>query len=533
MTSTPAAPSRAAPREAGGGALQVGELELTALPAVIPAEPGYAGARFVLRMHDEPVGRLTIAARDGVLRVAEGVQRAVHGKEGDGLLGFLARRAAERAPAGDDVIGRLWDERTAEAEATTSLSVAVCTRDRPEGVARVLASLESAVPAVEVLVVDNAPSNAATREVTSRFPWARYEVQPEPGLDRARNRALEKATGDIVAFADDDVTVDAMWCHRLRRLFDENPELTLVTGLVEPASLETQAERWFEAYGGFGRGYEPRWIHAPGAATHSIAFAHANSGRYGTGANLAIRRAAALRLGGFDPALDVGTATRGGGDLEMMFRVLKGEGVIGYTPAAMVRHAHRRSWEELASQIESWGSGMVAHLRRTARAHPDERAAVAALRGWLYGTWFAKRLLTSYLYAPFPRELIELELRGSFRGSELYAEASRGQPAPRPTPSLRHRIPSGVTRTLRAEHSLGVDRGAFRLGDGGDARVALHVQAGSRALGVLEMQSVGGVIGGTRLRDAVAARWRRELLGGDLALARRRLSALIGMGVRG
>ena len=527
-------PARRQPVEAG--ALQVGDVELSALPGVLPAESGYVGTRLLLRLHGEPAGRLTIAARDGVIPVAEAVRRAVDSGDGEHILSVLARRAAERGVLmdGGGAIDTLWEvgETSEEASVPSSLTVAICTRDRPEGVARVLESLSPASPEVEVLVVDTAPRDEATRDVVARHSWARYEVQPEPGLDHARNMALHRARTEIVAFADDDVVVDPAWCARVRHLFDANPELTLLTGLVEPASLDTRAERWFEAYGGFGRGYESQWIHAAGAAARPIAFEHANTGRYGTGANLAVRREAAIRLGGFDPALDVGTATRGGGDLEMMFRVLKGEGVVGYTPSAVVRHSHRRSWEELASQIESWGSGMVAHLTRTARAHPDERAQVAALRGWLYASWFAKRLLTSYLYAPFPRELIQRELRGSFRGRALYAEASRGLPAPVAARPLWTRKVRDGGATIRAERSLGIDRGALWLAGADGARVALHVQAGSRALGGLEMQSVGGVIGATRLRDAVATRWRRELLGGDLGTARRRVSALIGNGVR-
>ena len=51
------------------------------------------------------------------------------------------------------------------------------------------------------------------------------------------------------------------------------------------------------------------------------------SGQFGTGANMSFRREVFERVGLFDPALDVGTASNGGGDLKMYFRLLKG----GYT----------------------------------------------------------------------------------------------------------------------------------------------------------------------------------------------------------
>ena len=70
---------------------------------------------------------------------------------------------------------------------------------------------------------------------------------------------------------------------------------------------------------------------------------HGGAGMFGTGANMAYRRSLFDKIGYFDPALDVGTATNGGGDLEMFFRVLKEGYVLVYEPRAVVRHRHRRS----------------------------------------------------------------------------------------------------------------------------------------------------------------------------------------------
>jgi O-antigen biosynthesis protein len=511
------------------GALQVGDLELSTCPPSLPVENGAVGGRFLLRLHGEACGRLTVRGGGGVLDIQRALHVAILRGHGDSILSSLARRAVSipSAPNERGSLAGVWNSPStpSPASSATSLTVAVCTRDRPEGVERVLASLDrtAARDSTDILVIDNAPADERTRRMVERFPWARYEVQLQPGLDHARNMALHHARGTVVAFADDDVVVDPYWCARVRHLFDANPELTLLTGLVEPASLETEAERWFEAYGGFGRGYTPRWIHAAGAASRPIAFEHANTGRYGTGANLAVRRESAIHLGGFDPSLDVGTPTRGGGDLEMMFRVLKGEGMIAYAPDVVVRHAHRLTWDDLASQIESWGSGMVAHLTRTSRAHADERLQVNALRAWLYASWFAKRIAFSYAYAPFPRSLIHRELRGSFRGSSLYAEASRSYPPPAPTPTL-YTQPNGG-RAEQAEYMLGADDAPMSFPNA--TTVCLRVRRGERVLGELELQPVGGAIGATRIRDAVADRWRAELLGGDLPTLRRELWACV------
>src|SRR5205814_852356 len=93
------------------------------------------------------------------------------------------------------------------------------------------------------------------------------------------------------------------------------------------------------------------------------------------------------QIGGFDPALDVGTCTNGGGDLDMFFRVLKAGHTLVYEPAALVRHRHRRTYVELRQQITNNGIGFYAYLTRTARAFPEERRAVLRFGLWWFVWW--------------------------------------------------------------------------------------------------------------------------------------------------
>jgi hypothetical protein len=76
-----------------------------------------------------------------------------------------------------------------------SITVAICTRNRPELLRRLLGSLLPQLAAPhDLLVIDNAPSNSTTRDlVRSEFPAAVYVVEHAQGLDFARNRALRKA----------------------------------------------------------------------------------------------------------------------------------------------------------------------------------------------------------------------------------------------------------------------------------------------------------------------------------------------------
>lgn len=298
------------------------------------------------------------------------------------------------------------------------LTVAVCTRNHPEDLARCLDALERLdYPALDLLVVDNAPGSRATEHlVRTSYPAVRYVCEPRPGLDWARNRAILEAWGEIVAFTDDDVVVDPQWAQALADAFVEREEVMAVTGLVVPLELDTKAQVFFEQYGGFGCGLERKY-HWRDPNCHGLAL------ECGTGANMAFRRSLFERIGLFDPALDVGTPTHGGGDIEMFFRVLKEGYMLLYEPTAVVYHRHRKDYTGLQAQIAGWGSGFVAYLLRSVRAYPEER--VAFLRLWLRWLWQqARRLVTSFVHPPgFPRELIFIELKGALEGPWRYRQA--------------------------------------------------------------------------------------------------------------
>jgi glycosyltransferase involved in cell wall biosynthesis len=88
---------------------------------------------------------------------------------------------------------------------STTVSVIVPTRDRPDLLAQALASIR-AVEApdlrLEIIVGDNSASRSA-EPVARRF-FAKYVAVREIGASAARNAALHAATGDFIAFLDDD-----------------------------------------------------------------------------------------------------------------------------------------------------------------------------------------------------------------------------------------------------------------------------------------------------------------------------------------
>ena len=300
-----------------------------------------------------------------------------------------------------------------------SLTVAVCTRDRPEQLARCLASLERLPPtalgrpvAVDWLVVDNAPSDDRTCALVVERPAVRYVREPRPGLDVARNRALAEARGDRLAFLDDDVTVDGGWLDGLMAAWVEHPDAAAVTGLVLPYALETEAQILFERRGGFRRGFDPVRYQGPEHPGNPLY--PCGAGIFGAGANMAFRRDVLQALGGFDEALDTGPPLPGGGDLDIFYRVVRAGHALVYEPRALVFHEHRRDLDGLRRQYHSWGLGFMAFVAKTYASDPAQRLRLRRLVRW----WFRYqlRLLRGSAPEPVPPRFVRAELLGGVTG---------------------------------------------------------------------------------------------------------------------
>jgi GT2 family glycosyltransferase len=301
------------------------------------------------------------------------------------------------------------------------VSVVVCTRDRPEGLATCLASIQASThPHVEIVVVDNAPSSGATAEVVARLgardKRVRYVVEPRPGLSRARNRGVREARGEIVAFTDDDATVEPSWVDGIVRGFRRDASVGCVTGPVPAADLTGEAQQQFER--------RVSWSASDGAVLFDLQhppdgaplFPYA-AGQFGTGANMALRRAALEDTGPFDEALGAGSRARGGEDLDMFVRVLRSGWAIAHEPSAVVWHAHRADPGDLRDQLRGYGVGLTAYLTKHLTS---PRAALGILRRLPRGLRHGHELLHRNASTPQGRRLRWAEATGMAYGPLAY-----------------------------------------------------------------------------------------------------------------
>ncbi len=336
------------------------ELELTRPLAPVVLDAGETGCGIIARWQDQLIGFVLLPITGGVLSTAMLAQLADQKFASAILIAKAEREVADRSP---------------QPERLPRLSIAICTKDRAERLSRLLAALSAVRPAsvfsdLEIIVVDNASVDASTRDAVAAFPNVRYVFEARAGLDFARNSAVHSATGDLLAFLDDDVVVDRHWLDGLAAAWRSNPAAGGFTGLVLPYKLDTEARLLFEQRGGFGRGFSRREFHA---TSFALPLHPVGAGVLGAGCNMAFERSLLIELGGFDEALDTGAPLPGGGDLDIFYRVLRAGRAMVYEPRYAVYHEHRETIAQLRRQYWTWGLGMMAFLDKCRRADPQLR----------------------------------------------------------------------------------------------------------------------------------------------------------------
>jgi len=209
-----------------------------------------------------------------------------------------------------------------------------------------------------------------------------------------------------------------------------------------------------------------------GSEPESPLFPYA-AGSLGTGASMAFRTQVLRDVGAFDPALGGGTPARAGEDLSPFVEVLLAGWRLVYEPAAIARHFHRRTYEELRRVMLGYGSGLSAYLTRTAVRDPRRIPGIArrALRG-------ARFLLdpgspkNARKRADYPAELTRLELQGILWGPAWYvrsvlavrrARRSRGTVTARIGLPGRHNAENGL---VAAGAALAAGAGVAAIVDG-------------------------------------------------------------------
>jgi GT2 family glycosyltransferase len=239
-------------------------------------------------------------------------------------------------------------------ETTPSLTVAVCTRGRPDKVRATLDALDRGAPGVPLIVVDQG-DEPAPELVRRAAEDPRLSVLRDSGrgLSRARNLALAAAASDWIAFVDDDCLVAADFGAALSAELREHPDADWVAGHVDGGGVD---------------GDLPAVTTFPVERKLIRRGARTLPGAIGFGVLFCVRRATAERLGGWDERLGPGVPELpAADDMDFNYRLLRGGGSAVLSPAVRAVHDQWRTPDEVVAlqrgYSRAWAGFACKHLR--------------------------------------------------------------------------------------------------------------------------------------------------------------------------
>jgi GT2 family glycosyltransferase len=280
------------------------------------------------------------------------------------------------------------------------VSVVVCSHNGARTIRDTLEGLDRLeYPDYEVIVVDDG-STDATAAIASEYD-VRLIGTENRGLASARNTGLEMATGEIVAYTDDDARPDPHWLTYLAAAFLRTDHACVGGPNIAPAGDGSIADCV---------------ANAPGGPVHVLL--DDELADHVPGCNSAFRRDRLRAIGGYDPRYRAA-----GDDVDVCWRLQERGWTVGFSPAAMVWHHRRNSVKTYWKQQQGYGKAeALLEAKWPARYNAAGHVAWAgrlygkglteslrSRRGRIYqGTWGGA--LFQSVYAPAPGLLASLPL---------------------------------------------------------------------------------------------------------------------------
>jgi GT2 family glycosyltransferase len=232
-------------------------------------------------------------------------------------------------------------------------------------------------PNYEVIVVNDG-SNDRTAGIAQEYGF-RLITTANRGLSSARNTGLAAATGEIVAYIDDDAYPDTHWLKYLVGTFLSIPHAGIGGPNIPPPGDGSVAECV---------------AIAPGGPTHVLLSDRV--AEHIPGCNMAFRKDCLEAIGGFDPQFRAA-----GDDVDVCWRLQERGWSLGFSPAAVVWHHRRNSVGAYWKQQRGYGKAeamlerkwpqkynAVGHVTWAGRIYSGGGQMLAWRRGRInYGTW--------------------------------------------------------------------------------------------------------------------------------------------------
>jgi O-antigen biosynthesis protein len=279
------------------------------------------------------------------------------------------------------------------------VSVVVCTHNGERTLTDCLERLVALpYPNYETIVVNDGSTDRSA-EIARSF-GVRVLDTPHSGLSFARNAGVAAATGEIVAFLDDDAYPDRDWLHYIAASLEGTGNVGTGGPNLPPPDDGLMAECVSAA---------------PGAPIHVLI--SDREAEHLPGCNMAFRRSALERVGGFDERFRAA-----GDDVDLCWRLQDAGMTLGFCAGAVVTHRRRDTMRRYLKQQFGYGKAeallerkwpnrhnRAGYLRWTGKIYDGPMAGVRRRRTRVrYGTWGSG--LFQSVYEPAPGMLSALLL---------------------------------------------------------------------------------------------------------------------------
>jgi O-antigen biosynthesis protein len=232
-----------------------------------------------------------------------------------------------------DAVSRAFSETPFPATGTwPRISVVVCTYNGARTLHQCLRAVQALhYPDFEVIVVDDGSRDDSA--AIARTYGARVISTENRGLSAARNAGMQAASGEIVAYIDDDAYPDPDWLTYLANAFRSSRHAAAGGPNIAPPGDGPIADCV---------------VNAPGGPVHVLI--NDEEAEHIPGCNMAFRRQRLVEVGGFDTQFRAA-----GDDVDLCWRILERGWTIGFSPAAVVWHHRRNSLRSYWRQQRGYG----------------------------------------------------------------------------------------------------------------------------------------------------------------------------------
>lgn len=248
------------------------------------------------------------------------------------------------------------------------ISVVVCTYNGGHVIQDCLEGLsELEYPDFEVIIVDDGSADA-TADIVRKYPFRLIQTENR-GLGSARNTGMEAATGEIVAYLDDDARPDPHWLSYLASTFRNSDHVAVGGPNVAPPGDGMIAECV---------------ANSPGGPVHVLV--SDTEAEHIPGCNCAFRKSCLREIGGYDQQYRTA-----GDDVDICWRLQQRGWTVGFNHAATVWHHRRNSVR--AYWRQQVGYGRAESLLEEKWPEKYNAAGHLAWAGRLYGKGLASALV--------------------------------------------------------------------------------------------------------------------------------------------